>query len=126
MTKIKDVLWPYPARASRAAGSRLGVATPSNRPYWEENHWRWDRKQTTLSGRFRTPYSAPRGKITRHHDGTYSVYIINPPPELWRHPHKSCFRSAYEAGVYYIHFASPIREHSLDAAIMEVERILVV
>jgi hypothetical protein len=124
MTKVRQVLWPYPTRIGRLKGVR---SVGPQIPYWQENRWRWDRAETTLSGRFRTPYCAPKGKITRHHDGTFTVFIYDPPEQLWTHPYKKdCFRlTPGTTNEYRVNFLGSVQARTIDGAIMEVERTLV-
>ena len=44
--------------------------------------WKWDREKRTLEGRFRSPYAAPKGRLERHADGTFDLYIVKPPAAL--------------------------------------------
>jgi hypothetical protein len=94
-------------------------------PYWQRNKWRWNSEKTVLEGRFRTPYCAPKGKFSRHRDGTFTAYIIDPPEKLWRHPQKSCFYPTSEKDVYRVHFITSPQNHTIDACIQKVERVLV-
>jgi hypothetical protein len=95
--------------------------------YAEMMGWRWDRDQTTLEGRFRTPYSAPRGRLTRHPDGSFTLYIINPPDALVHKDFHSCkcFTPTSEKGEYSVHFEPPKSAVTIDGAIQTVERNLV-
>jgi hypothetical protein len=124
ITKVRQVLWPYPTRIGRLKGVRT-VGTQMY--YWQENHWRWNAENTILSGRFRTPYCAPEGKIQRHHDGTFTVFISDPPEKLWTHPSKaSCFSlTPGTSNEYRVHFIGSHQARTIDAAIMEVERTIV-
>jgi hypothetical protein len=102
-----------------------GLMSELKEPYWKRNKWHWNSGKTTLEGRFRTPYCAPKGKFTRHHDGTFTAYIIDPPEELRRHEKHSCFYPEPSQGVYRVHFYTAPQEHTLDACIQKVERVLV-
>jgi hypothetical protein len=112
-------------------GKKLGrhpqarVMSELRKPYWERNKWQWNAGKTTLEGRFRTLYCAPKGKITRHRDDTFDVYIIDPPEQLKRHSHYSCFNPTPEKGVYRVHFSAPQRDLTIDSCIQKVERVLV-
>src|SRR5262245_59090189 len=99
-------------------------ARPSMRDYYLKS-WRWDRTATTAEGRFRTPYYAPKGRIKRYHDGTFDLFIYDPPQELWSHPRRGCFIPTHEKGEYQVNFAVPKTSLTFDACIMEVERTLV-
>jgi hypothetical protein len=124
MTKVREVLWPYPTRVGRLKGVRTVGDTI---PYWQENRWRWNAKHTILSGWFRTPYGAPEGKVTCHHDGTFTVFIYDPPEKLWTHPTKKhCFElTPGTTNEYRVHFLGSQQARTIDGAIMEVERTLV-
>jgi hypothetical protein len=99
-------------------------ARPSTRdPYLK--HWRWDRTADTAEGRFRTQYCAPRGRIKKYHDGSFDLYIYDPPQELWSHPRHMCFMPTQQTGEYRVNFAVPKSSFTFDSCIMEVERILV-
>jgi hypothetical protein len=124
LAKVKKALWPYPTRVGRLIGVRT-VGTQI--PYWQENRWRWDQAGMTLSGWFRTPYGAPEGRVQRHHDGTFTVFIYDPPEELWAHPSKkSCFRlTPGTTNEYRVNFQGTHQARTIDGCIMEVERTLV-
>jgi hypothetical protein len=100
---------------------------PLTEYYAFENQWRWDRQKTTLTGRFRSFYCAPRGRLERHPDGTFDLYIIKPPQALLRKnfPSHLCFPATPEKGIYQVHFHPPTTGLTIDGAIMEVERNLV-
>jgi hypothetical protein len=95
------------------------------KPYWERNKWCWNSGKTVLEGRFRTPYCAPKGKFARHHDGTFTAYIIDPPEKLWSHRESRCFYAEPDKDVYRVHFITSPQNHTIDACIQRVERILV-
>ena len=99
-------------------------ARPSMGDYYLRN-WRWDRAATTAEGRFRTQYCAPRGRINKHHDGSFDLYIYDPPQELWSHPRRTCFIATQQKGEYRVNFAVPKSSLTFDSCIMEVERTLV-
>jgi hypothetical protein len=99
---------------------------PGRKRYWKENHWYWNMDKTILAGRYRTPYGAPKGRMVRHKDGTFSFYIYNPPEKLWTHPtKKSCFQPTRNKGEYEINFTAPKKSLTIDGCIIEVERTLV-
>jgi hypothetical protein len=97
---------------------------PSMQDYYLKN-FHWNRAATTAEGRFRTNYSAPRGMIKRHHDGTFDVFIYDPPQELWKHPRHICFLGTEKKGEYRVNFAVPKSFLTYSGCVMEVERILV-
>ena len=96
-------------------------------PYWQGNRWHWNADNTTLEGRFRTPYCAPKGRLEKHPDGTFTFYIYDPPEKLWTHPKKKyCFRlTQRKKGEYQINFTAPKTSLTIDGCIIEVERTLV-
>jgi hypothetical protein len=100
---------------------------PGRKRYWKENHWHWNLLKTTLEGRFRTPYCAPKGRLVKNKDGTFDFFIYDPPEKLWTHPLKKyCFTpTPGKEGEYLIHFRPPKKNLTIDGCIMEVERTLV-
>jgi hypothetical protein len=96
--------------------------------YYQWMRWRWDRSETTLEGRFRTPYCAPRGKLERHPDGTFTMYIYDPPQTLF---HKECkyhlcfIATGKTKGEYRVHFDGDNSSFTIDGHIQNVERALV-
>jgi hypothetical protein len=99
-------------------------ARPDMGDYYRRN-WHWDRSSTTAEGRFRTAYCAPKGKFIRHHDGTFDLYIYDPPEVLWDHPRKKCFIPTQQKGEYRVNFVGLRSAQTYDGCVMEVERILV-
>jgi hypothetical protein len=119
-----------PTKGLRPGGSgRPDERPPTDEFYAFENKWRWDRQKTTLTGRFRSFYASPKGSLTRHPDGTYTLYILNPPEALLSTDFVSstCFPPAPEKGkgIYRVHFHPPATGLTIDSGIMEVERNLV-
>jgi hypothetical protein len=98
-------------------------ARPSEQEYYLKN-FRWDGAATTAEGRFRTSYCAPRGRISKHHDGSFDLYIYDPPQELWSHPRHMCFMPTRQKGEYRVNFVGLKSAQTYDGCVMEVERIL--
>jgi hypothetical protein len=99
-------------------------AHPSMQDYYLKN-FRWDRASTTAEGRFRTQFCAPRGKFIRHHDGSFDLFIYDPPEVLWKHPRRMCFIATQQKGEYRVNFVALKSALTYDGCVMEVERILV-
>jgi hypothetical protein len=105
--------------APSCPGSRVTL-TRIDRPYCDLRHWQ--RKGDRLVGFYRTRYGSYEGYIKHPEYSRPEFYIVNPPAELWNHPHRHCFRKA-EGDHYAIHFY-PVPSFP-DAGILEVERVLV-
>jgi hypothetical protein len=115
------------AKGLRGEGSE--ERPPKDEYYAFENKWRWDRQKRTLTGRFRSFYCAPKGRLERHPDGSFTLYIIKPPDALV-HPNfrsSTCFPAEPGQGkdVYRVHFHPPTTGLTIDGGIMEVERNLI-
>jgi len=96
--------------------------------YYQWMHWRWDHSKTTLEGRFRTPYCAPKGKLERHPDGTFTMYIYDPPQALLHTECKyhRCFNATGRTkGEYRVHYDGWASAFTIDGHIQNVERALV-
>jgi hypothetical protein len=96
--------------------------------YYQWMRWRWDHSQTTLEGRFRTPYCAPKGKLERHPDGTFTMYIYNPPQALFAEEcqYRRCFNpTGRTKGEYSVHYDGAPGTFTIDGHIQNVERALV-
>lgn len=87
--------------------------------YWEDKGW--VKSGETFSGHYGTNGKRWSGAIAWNRHGFKCCLILDPPRELWKHPHARCF---YYVGNrwYAVHFST--RPRTPDAAIIAVERIL--
>ncbi|MDQ3831626.1 MAG: hypothetical protein M3361_20480 [Candidatus Tectomicrobia bacterium] len=106
---------------------RKGQAAQDPSEYATWMGWKWDREQRTLEGRFRSPYCAPKGRLERHADGTFDLYIVKPPAALLSSAYAGyqCFPWDAGKGAHRVHFHPPATGLTIDGAIQTVERELV-
>ena len=87
--------------------------------YWQDKDWQ--RQGDIYYGYFGSNGRRWQGAITWGRRGFRDCQIFDPPGELWRHPHASCFYYVGD-GSYAVHFNN--RPRTIDAAIIAIERIL--
>jgi hypothetical protein len=107
---------------------RFAPFAPKETEYYQWMRWRWDHAETLLEGRFRTPYCAPKGKLERHPDGTFTMYIYDPPKELLRTEckyHRCFIPTSRTKGEYRVHYDGDNSSFTIDGHIQNVERALV-
>jgi len=95
----------------------------STKPYLKEQGWRhtYENGQPQLEGYYRTRYGSFYGRIQNPSSSKPSFYIKNPPKELDKHSHRSCFTDRGN-GWYSVHFSTLPRD--LDSGVLHIERTL--
>jgi hypothetical protein len=98
----------------------------SRKTYLSEQGWRltYERGEAQLEGWYRCRYGSYFGKIQNLASTKPSFFIKDPPQELNRHPHGSCFnpRPHVGNGWHSVHFSTPPRD--LDSGVLVIERTL--
>ena len=110
------------------ASERFGTHGLHETEYYQCMRWKWDVSETTLEGRFRTPYCAPKGRLERHPDGTFTMYIYDPPDALFHEESKYrlCFNATgKKTGEYRVHYDGNKNDFTIDGHIQWVERAMV-
>jgi len=113
-----------PQGVRRLGGGGLGHAPAltvrrQNRPYWMNA---WTRSGHEYRGSYQTPYGAFVGWIYERTPREASFYIYQPPDELRRHAHWSCFQPHSTPGWFRIHMAE--RPGDVSSGIITIERVL--
>src|SRR4051812_35778728 len=87
--------------------------------YWQERGW--ERDGDHYRGKFQTDYGCFLGHIERRGSRQFDVFIHNPPQELQKHSHWTCFQPRNQ-GWWFVHLS----RHPSDAssAIMAVEHTI--
>jgi len=118
-TRRAIVIQPTPESAIPT--KRTIVLRPISRPYWDLTHWRevGDR----LVGFYRTPWGSFEGYILHARGKRPQFYLVNPPPELSRHPHRGCFHDTGQNTNTYLVHLWPVPENA-DAGILAIEKVL--
>jgi hypothetical protein len=76
-----------------------------------------------LVGFYRTPWGSVEGRILHVTGKRPQFYLVNPPPELEKHPHRACFhRTGQNTNTYLVHLW-PAPENP-DAGILAIEKVL--
>jgi hypothetical protein len=98
------------------------VVKPKDRPYWQMQDWVV--VGDTLVGEYKTPLGSTVGYIENYKSREPLFYVVNPPAQLNRHPHRHCFqsRSSRGKGHYWVHFGK--KPTNPDSGILEIEKIL--
>ena len=92
----------------------------ADQKYWQEQ--RWQLHDYVLSGYYRTYRGSYEGAIKLFQSGDHMYFIINPPPQLAKHPHGPCFVYQGHDGLYWVHFN--LKPKNVDAGIIVIETIL--
>ena len=99
------------------------VVKPKDRPYWQMQDWTVVRDR--LVGQYRTPLGSTAGYIENYQSREPRFYVVNPPRQLQKHPHRHCFQSREKSrgkGHYWVHFG--IKPRNPDSGILEIEKNL--
>ena len=89
-------------------------------PYWTERGWVQNGRE--YLGAYQTPYGAFCGKVIQRGAGQLRFYIQDPPEELKRHSHWTCFVNR-GGNTYEVHMGRMPADAS--SGIMTIERLLV-
>ena len=114
-----------PSLLTRLFGQVLGGPAPtvtikrSQIPYWQERGWRQDGR--TYRGTYKTPYGSFVGRIEQIRPGNFRLYIFDPPRDVRRHRHWTCFQSQGD-GRYRIHMSR--MPDDVSSGILAIERLL--
>ena len=95
---------------------------PKYRPYWQIQGW--EVIGDTLFGLYRTPLGSTVGYVENYKSREPRFYVVDPPDQLRRHPHRACFqgRPSRGKGHHWVHFG--IKPKNPDSGILEIEKIL--
>lgn len=88
-------------------------------PYWQERGWK--RNGNVYRGTYQTNYGSFIGRVEQVRPGNFRLYIFDPPPELRRHGHWTCFQPRPD-GSYRIHMSR--MPDDIGSGILTVERLL--
>src|SRR5258708_5646952 len=99
---------------------------PPNRGAWAERGWtsRIDGHSQVYEGDYQVGHWSFRGRMqVDGRGGKITAYIHNPPPEIKRHRHGTCFQQCgIGSGWFILHWRRPAR--NVDDAILYMERVL--
>src|SRR5438105_4328174 len=87
--------------------------------YWQQQGWRQNGNQ--FLGNYQTSYGAFHGSIEQRGGSHFRFFIFNPPPELQRHSHWSCFIDR-GSNWYEVHMGR--KPADVSSGIMTIERLL--
>jgi len=98
------------------------VVKPKYRPYWQTQDWMVDGDK--LVGQYKTPLGSTVGYIEHYKSREPLFYVVNPPAQLHKYPHRHCFQSRESRGKghYWVHFG--IKPRNPDSGILEIEKNL--
>jgi hypothetical protein len=87
-------------------------------PYWEQQGWA--RQGHEYTGAYRTAHGSFSGFIRQRPAGI-DFYLYEPPPQLRRHSHWSCFQEQND-GWYSVHMSR--RPADVSSGILAIERLV--
>ena len=114
-----------PSLLSRVLGQVLGrparavTIKRSEVPYWQERGWKQEGK--TYRGTYKTAYGSFIGRIEQVRPGNFRLYIFDPPEQLRKHAHWTCFQSKGDKS-YRVHMSRMPADVS--SGILAIERLL--
>ena len=88
-------------------------------PYWQERGWRHDGR--TYRGTYKTAYGSFIGRIEQVRPGNFRLYIFDPPRDVRKHRHWTCFQSQGDKS-YRIHMSR--MPDDVSSGILAIERLL--
>jgi len=88
-------------------------------PYWRERGWRQEGR--TYRGTYTTAYGSFIGRIDQVRPGNFRLYIFDPPQDLRKHRHWTCFQSQGNKN-YRIHMSR--MPEDVSSGILAIERLL--
>jgi hypothetical protein len=104
--------------------ARSSTVTPPLRGAWDERGWtkRGTGRHEIYEGHYLVGTRKYRGRIeVRNGHRDISPFIYDPPLEIKKHPHGSCFQLVSDDW-FHLHWSRPAR--NVDDAILYMERIL--
>lgn len=99
-------------------GTRV-VRMDKEYPYWQENGW--TRTKKGYQGHYRTNHGKWQGFIQENYKGNHSFYIFNPPAEVKKGSHGSCFFHIGD-GIHLVHFNKNPKDVS--SGIVTIENVI--
>lgn len=88
-------------------------------PYWQERGW--INQGHRYGGNYQTPYGAFQGSAEQRGSQFFRFYVFDPPEELSRHRHWTCFIPRGQDS-YEIHLAR--QPADVSSGIMAIERLI--
>jgi hypothetical protein len=89
-------------------------------PYWRERGWK--QEGNTFHGTFQTGFGSFIGRVEQVQQGNFRLYILDPPQELRKHSHWSCFQPQGDGRSFRVHLSRMPKDVS--SAILAIERLL--
>jgi hypothetical protein len=88
-------------------------------PYWRERGWRQEGR--TYLGTYKTAYGSFIGRIDEVRPRTFRLYIFDPPKDVRKHGHWTCFQRQGN-GSFRIHMSR--MPEDVSSGILSIERLL--
>jgi hypothetical protein len=88
-------------------------------PYWQELGWRQEGR--TYRGTYKTAYGSFVGRIEQVRPGNFRLYIFDPPQDVRKHAHWTCFQGQGDKS-YRIHMSQ--MPDDVSSGILAIERLL--
>lgn len=88
-------------------------------PYWQQQGW--TRHGNRYGGNYQTPYGAFEGSAEERGANHFRFYIFDPPEQLSRHGHWTCFIPR-GGNSYEVHLAR--QPADVSSGIMTIERLI--
>jgi hypothetical protein len=89
------------------------------RPYWQERGW--VREGNHYSGSYQIRYGSFIGFVEVSASNVFEFYLLNPPQELQRHSHWTCFQHRGD-NWYHVHMGRKPKD--LSSGILTIERLI--
>jgi len=106
------------SRAVRGQAPAISVQR-QELPYWQEHGW--TREGNIYNGNYQTPYAAFLGQIIEHRGGHIDFFMYNPPEQIRRHSHWTCFQHRGNDW-YRVHMGR--RPKDVSSGIITIERLI--
>ena len=88
-------------------------------PYWQERGWRQEGR--AYRGTYKTAYGSFVGRIEQVRPGNFRLYMFDPPKDVRRHAHWTCFQGQGDES-YRIHMSQ--MPDDVSSGILAIERLL--
>ena len=88
-------------------------------PYWQGRGWRQEGR--TYRGTYKTAYGSFVGRIEQVRPGNFRLYIFDPPQDVRKHAHWTCFQGHGDKS-YRIHMSQ--MPDDVSSGILAIERLL--
>ena len=109
---IRKLFWPQRGRPPE-------VIKRIERPYWMERGW--VREGNHYVGNYQTRYGSYPGFVEQQGSNSYQFFILDPPGELKRHSHWTCFQHRGD-NWYHVHMGR--RPADMSSGILTIERLI--